>query len=99
MVLNRLRDSTTDDALKSAAESLLESIGAATQKQSAVAAFSAREMQVLGYLADSRDKQIAERLRISHDGVRYHVRRIFAKLGARNRHDAVYRARAIGLIP
>lgn len=99
VVLNRLRDSTTDDAVKSAAESLLGSIGAATQKQSAVAAFSAREMQVLGYLADSRDKQIAERLRISHDGVRYHVRRIFAKLGARNRHDAVYRARAIGLIP
>ena len=98
-VLNRLCDSTTDDAVKAAADGLLASINAAPRRQSPVATFSARELQVLGCLADCRDKQIAEKLRISRDGVRYHVRRLFAKLGARNRRDAVERARAIGLIP
>ena len=99
VVLNRLRDTTTDDAVKAAAAGLQASAGTAAARQSAVATLSARELQVLGYLTDCRDHQIAEKLRISHDGVRYHVRRIFAKLGARNRQDAVYRARAIGLIP
>ena len=95
--LDRLRDSTTDDALKASADRLLESIGAAAQ-ESVVTTFSARELEVLGYLADWRDNQIAAKLRITHDGVRYHIRRIFAKLGVHNRHEAVQRARAIGLL-
>ena len=57
------------------------------------------EMEVLALLEGRRDKEIAEVLKLSHDGVRSRLRRIFAALGARGRHDAVHRARARGLLP
>ncbi|MDE0055035.1 MAG: LuxR C-terminal-related transcriptional regulator [Gammaproteobacteria bacterium] len=58
-----------------------------------------REIEVLQRLESQSDKMIAKDLNLSYDGVRYHVRRIFAKLGARGRFDAVHRARAQGLLP
>ena len=58
-----------------------------------------REIEVLQRLESQSDKMIAKELNLSYDGVRYHVRRIFAKLGARGRFDAVHRARARGLLP
>ena len=58
-----------------------------------------REVDVLQRLESRSDKMIAKELNLSYDGVRYHVRRIFAKLGARGRFDAVHRARAQGLLP
>ena len=60
---------------------------------------SARERQVLQRLAGRRDKQIAAELGLSAYGVRFHLRNLFAKLGARNRAEALRRAREIGLIP
>ena len=45
------------------------------------------------------DKEIAQALKLSYDGVRYRVRSIFSKLGARSRLDAVHRARARGILP
>ena len=51
---------------------------------------NAAELDVLACLARGRqDKQIAAELRLSIDGVRDRIRRIFAKLGARDREDAV----------
>ena len=58
-----------------------------------------REIEVLQRLESQSDKMIAKDLNLSYDGVRYHVRRIFAKLGARGRFDAVHRARAQGILP
>ena len=60
---------------------------------------SERELEVLRRLASQRDKQIAAELGISPHGVRYHLRKLFAKLGAAKRNDAVRRARELGLIP
>ena len=60
---------------------------------------SPREMQVLRRLASHTDKAIAGELGISYDGVRYYVRKIFARVQARNRFEAVHRARAMGLLP
>ena len=60
---------------------------------------TSRETEVLGRLETHRDKDIAAELGISHDGVRYHVRNLFAKLGVRSRGNAVRRARALGLMP
>ena len=60
---------------------------------------SAREQQVLQRLEGRRDKQIAAELGLSAHGVRFHLRNLFAKLGARNRAEALRRAREIGLIP
>ncbi len=60
---------------------------------------SKREFDVLERLERYRDKEIAWDLKLSYDGVRYRVRSIFAKLGARGRLDAVHRARARGILP
>ena len=57
------------------------------------------ELEVLARLEHWRDKDIAQALGLSYDGVRYRVRAIFAKLGARSRLDAVHRARARGILP
>ena len=58
-----------------------------------------RERQILQRLAGRRDKQIAAELGLSAYGVRYHLRNLFAKLGARSRAEALRRARELGLIP
>ena len=60
---------------------------------------SEREFDVLVRLERYLDKEIAWGLNLSYDGVRYRVRSIFAKLGARGRLDAVHRARARGILP
>ena len=60
---------------------------------------SARELLVLQRLKGRRDKQIASELGLSTYGVRYHLRNLFAKLGVRNRADALRRAQELGLIP
>ena len=60
---------------------------------------SAREREVLQRLEGQRDKEIAAALGLSAYGVRYHIRKLFAKLGARNRAEAVRRAREMGLVP
>ena len=58
-----------------------------------------RELEVLVRLENHRDREIAEILNLSYDGLRYRVNRIFTKLGARSRLDAVHLARARGLLP
>lgn len=57
-----------------------------------------RELEVLRRLEALRDKEIAAELGLSAHGVRYHLRSLFAKLGASNRAEAVRRARETGLI-
>jgi DNA-binding CsgD family transcriptional regulator len=61
---------------------------------------SDREMTVLRELAAGHaDKQIARNLDISPNTVKTHVARLFEKLGARRRTDALARARELGLLP
>ena len=57
------------------------------------------ELEVLARLEHWRDKDIARSLGLSYDGVRYRVRGIFTKLGARGRLDAVRRAQERGILP
>jgi len=97
--LTRVLETNPATDIRTAADDLLHVLGGTEQKEAAIAGFSDRELVVLKQLENRRDKQIATDLGISLDGVRYHVRKIFAKLGARGRHDAVHRARAIGLLP
>ena len=61
--------------------------------------FDAREMAVLLRLGERQDREIAKALGLSPNGVRYHVRKIFRKLGVSRRRDAVRRARALGVLP
>lgn len=97
--LARLLASEPDPALHGTATQLQEVLGHVSGRREAISNFTERERAVLSRLDGHRDKDIAADLGISPDGVRYHVRRLFAKLGARNRHDAVRRARTVGLLP
>ena len=61
---------------------------------------SAREMAVLRELAAGHsNKEIADRLHVSPNTVKTHVARLFEKLQARRRTDAIARARELGLVP
>lgn len=63
-------------------------------------ALTEAELDVLLRLAQRHsDKKIAVALNLSVDGVRYRLRRIFSKLNADSRFDAVHRARARGILP
>ena len=80
-----LRDTLRDDA------------GARTDPSEVT--LSDREIDVLARLERQTDKQIAEALKLSFDGVRSRVRSIFAKLGAYGRREAVHCARARCILP
>lgn len=60
---------------------------------------SARELEILGLVAQGlSNREIGERLHLVLDTVKGHNRRIFEKLQAKRRTDAVARARALKLI-
>lgn len=60
---------------------------------------SASEMTVLEEIAAGRsNKQIAARLNISPNTVKTHAARLFEKLGAKRRTDAVKKARELGIV-
>jgi DNA-binding CsgD family transcriptional regulator len=60
---------------------------------------SPRELVVLKELAAGRsNKQIARRLEVSPNTVKTHLARVYEKLGAERRTDAVNRARELGII-
>lgn len=61
---------------------------------------TAREYEVLGLLAAGQsNKEIARRLELSPNTVKTHVARLYEKLEAVRRTDAVLKARELGLIP
>ena len=60
---------------------------------------SPRELEVLNELAAGRsNKEIARRLEVSPNTVKTHVARLYEKLEAKRRTDAVNRARELGII-
>lgn len=59
-----------------------------------------RELEVLQELAAGHaNKEIAARLHVSPNTVKTHVARVFEKLGAKRRTDAIRRARELGIVP
>ena len=61
-------------------------------------ALSDREQEILERLEAWPDKRIAIALGLTAHGVRYHMRKLFTKLGVDNRAEAVRRARELRLI-
>ncbi len=60
---------------------------------------SGRELEVLQELAAGRsNKEIAAKLAVSPNTVKTHTTRLFGKLGARRRTDAINRARELGIL-
>ena len=78
------------------AESLLAAMRRMDKVQELV--LSEREREVLLALDGRRDKEIAAAIGLTVHGVRYHLRKLFARLGVANRREAVVRARELGLI-
>ncbi|MGB0135298.1 response regulator transcription factor [Dokdonella sp.] len=60
---------------------------------------SPRELTVLQEIAAGRsNKEIAANLNVSPNTVKTHVARLFEKLGAKRRTDAINRARELGIV-
>ncbi len=58
-----------------------------------------RELEVLHHVAaGSRNREIAEHLRVSIKTVEFHLSNILGKLSARSRTEAVVRAWQVGLL-
>ncbi len=61
---------------------------------------SERELAVLHQLAAGRsNKEIAAQLHVSPNTVKTHVARLFEKLEAKRRTDAIRKARELGIVP
>ena len=61
---------------------------------------TSREREILGLLRGGHtNRQIAEVLFISPDTVKWHIRKVFAKIGAKDRLEATLRARANNIFP
>ena len=91
----------TDAGVRAAAAGLRDALRAdlSDAEEPARPTLTEREIDVLARMEWQSDKQIAAALSLSYDGVRYRIRSVFAKLGARGRLDAVHRARAEGVLP
>ena len=96
-VVTEYLESGAESPHRETAQSLL----AAMQRVDAVRPpeLSEREKEVLERLGRLQDKQIAAELGLTEHGVRYHLRKLFAKLGANTRADALRRARELDLLP
>ena len=88
-------DASADPAVANGAATMRRALGAAPETAPR-GELSARERAVLERLGTRADREIADELGLSYDGVRYYVKRLFAKLEARSRHDAVHKARKQG---
>jgi LuxR family transcriptional regulator, maltose regulon positive regulatory protein len=61
---------------------------------------SPRELEVLGLIAQGlSNREIGERLFIALATVKGHNRRIYGKLGVKNRTQAVNKARSLNILP
>jgi DNA-binding NarL/FixJ family response regulator len=73
---------------------------AGNPKAQAALGLSGRELEVLHELAAGHtNKEIAARLHVSPNTVKTHVARVFEKLGAKRRTEAIRRARELGIVP
>ena len=69
-------------------------------KAQAALGISPRELAVLHEIVAGRsNKEIAAQLNVSPNTVKTHVARLFEKLGARRRTDAIRKARELGIVP
>ena len=67
--------------------------------QMLVEPLSEREIEVLHLMAEGyKYKEIAERLVVSINTVRYHTRNVYGKLNATNRTQAIGRAKELNLL-
>ena len=87
-VLRRTVGTVDDEDVRQAAESTLLQIDAPAAPTASV--FSARELEVLAGVREGlRNKEIAGRIGMTDEGVRYHLKNIYRKTGASGRTDVL----------
>ncbi len=97
IVLRRLLATDLDEELRAMAESMQATVGGSASGGEQL--FSTRELEVLSEAVRGlRSKEIADRLGISDQGVRYHVKNIYRKAGVGKRADAIKYARSLGVL-
>ena len=70
------------------------------EERLAAVGMTRRELEILGLIAEGlSNKEIAKRVFVSENTVKTHSSRVFEKLGAKRRTQAVQRAQEMGLIP
>ncbi|MDE0178222.1 MAG: LuxR C-terminal-related transcriptional regulator [Gammaproteobacteria bacterium] len=85
--------------LNAAKEAVLETVattGGSSNEESQID-LTEREVEILARLADSQDAEIARALGLTASGVRYHIKKIYRKLGVANRREAVEDSRLLNL--
>lgn len=102
-LLTALGQARNDERLANYIQKLLSAFGKTTPKpvkpQALIDPLSDRELEVLHLIADGlSNTEISEKLFLSLSTVKGHNLRIFNKLLAKNRTDAVARARELGLL-
>ena len=96
-VLRRLLATDPDEDVRTVAESMQAKLSAPAA--GATAFFSAREIEILAEAARGlRNKEIAVQLGISDEGVRYHLKNVYRKVGVAKRTEAVKYAQSIGVL-
>ena len=100
-LLSRIVETHADDLSVDMAVEVQNALTPSTveEKRESERDLNSDEIEVLRLLGTHSDKQIAEAANISFEAVRYRIRRIFSKVDAKSRHDAVHRARALGILP
>lgn len=69
-------------------------------RKAAELGITARELEILEQIASGKStREIAETLFVSENTVKTHASRLFDKLGARRRTQAVHEGKRLGLIP
>jgi ATP/maltotriose-dependent transcriptional regulator MalT len=70
------------------------------EQQVAALGLTPRELEILALMADGlSNREIAERVFVSENTVKTHSSRVFGKLGAQRRTQAVQRGKELRLIP
>ena len=93
-ILTRLLDKEPDPETREAAAAVFAHLDGPPPP--AVPVFSPREQDVLAALREGlRNREIADRLGITEDGVRHHLKNIYRKTGTTDRRDAVRRVKSM----
>ena len=89
---------TVPAELNAAKETALSVIGS-VRGDSLEVDLTPRETQILAHLHHASNKEIAQAVGMTENGVRYHLKSIFRKLGVRDRRAAADKARSLDLPP
>ena len=96
-VLRRLLATDLDEELRATGESMQTGVGGPETGDSPL--FSTRELEVLSEAARGlRNREIAGRLGITNEGVRYHLKNIYRKAHVATRVEAVRYAASLGVL-